>query len=558
MTDIASRPHLKTPVWLRIGGRILAPLLVAVILVFAFHRENERRPLDFWSMNEDYSNVCLAHGLNLDFWLSSPDPAEGRKLTELNTFHPGFPLQATSWVAYRLSCMGKDSDARTRCADTFADPSAFWLTIRLMAIATGIICSAWCARAASNHGFCYAMAVGLFYFCYDPAWDYSIRLLGNESFALPLAIAVAWVAGRSLTAVENHSALRWWTGWGAMCAVCWLNKLNYIAWTAAALPAWVLYLALRRPSVLQMGQRILGFSFGFIVAAFGFASLLLGKGGLSQIVRSHFGVLTHSGSYGEGAARVVSADALQTALRSLMEFRYFLGLAGAVCLISIWIVLSLVRSGKGAKSNATLIVYLLGAAGLFLAATLKHYGPHYLVAGVPAVTLLMLGIGGHMSSKLRWLLSAAVVLVAVHSYRRYSVISDVRYRQTEEMKASLQTISDLTSNPGNSVLWAYRLPERRFGLEYTQLLTEIPEIGDVIDDQFPAQGLGYYSWKPTIRVGREMLSLEKAPWRHAVFDAKLYRHFVVVPNAAARGFFEGSCKRIIDQPNLIVFERIAE
>ena len=558
MTDIASRPPLKTPLWLRIGGRVLAPLLVAVALAFAFLRENESRPLDFWSMNEDYSNVCLAHGLNIDFWLDSPRLSEGRKLTELNTFHPGFPLQATSWVAYRLSCMGKDSDARTRCADTFADPSAFWLTIRLIAIAAGIVCSAWCARAASAHGFCYAMAVGLFYFCYDPAWDYSIRLLGNETFALPLAIAVAWLAGRSLASEENRSALKWWAGWGAMCAVCWLNKLNYIAWTAAALPAWAVYFALRRPSILQMGQRILVFTFGFIVAAFGFASLLLGKGGLGQIVRTHFGVLTHSGSYGEGAARVVSVDALQTALHSLMEFRYFLALAGAVCLISVWIVLSLVRSGKGAKSNATLIVYLLCAAGLFLAATLKHYGPHYLVAGVPAVTLLMLCIGGHMGSKWRLLLSAAVVVVLVHSYRRYSVISNIRYRQTEEMKASLKSINDLTSKPGDGVLWAYRLPEARFGMEYTQLLTEIPEIGDLIDDQFPAQGLGFYSWKATIRDGRETVSLEKARWRYAVFDAKLYRHFIAEPDATAREFFEGKCKRIIDQPNLCVFERIAE
>lgn len=558
MTDIASRPPPSSPAWLRTGRRILAPLLVVVVLAFAFHRENESRPLDFWSMNEDYSNVCLAHGLNMDFWLSASLPSEGRQLTDLNTFHPGFPLQATSWAAYRLASFGKGSDARSRCASTFADPSAFWLTIRLIAIAIGMVCSALCARAASSRGFFYSMAVGLFYFCYDPAWDYSIRLLGNETFALPLALAVAWVAGRSLTSGENGSALKWWGAWGALCAVCWFNKLNYIAWTAAAVPAWAVYFALRRPSVLEMGRRILVFGLGFIGAAYGFASLFLGKGGLGRIVRSHLGVLTHSGSYGGGSEQVVSVNAIQTALHSLMEFRHFLALAGVLCLMAVWIVFSLVRRGKAAASDATLIVYLLCAAGLFLAATLKHYGSHYLVAGVPAVTLLMLAIGGHIGPKLRLLLSVAVALVLTHSYRRYSVNSGIRYRDTQEIKTSLQTLDDLSSKPGSTVLWAYRLPDRRFGMEHTQLLAEIPEIGAVIDENFPTHGLGYFPWSPTVRVGSEQVPLEQAKWRYAVFETELYRHFIIEQQTGTRELFEKKCKRIVNGPNLSVFERLAD
>ena len=98
-------------------------------------------------------------------------------------------------------------------------------------------------------------------------------------------------------------------------------------------------------------------------------------------------------------------------------------------------------------------------------------------------------------------LSAAVAVILIHSYRRYSVNSEIRFRQTEEMKTSLRTIDGLPSKPGDMVLWAYRLPDHRFGMEHTQLLTEIPEIGVLIDEDFPAHGSGYFPWKPTVRVG---------------------------------------------------------
>ena len=558
MTHIASRPSPSSPEWLRIGRQILAPLLVIVILAFVSYRENAGHPLDFWSMNDDYSNVCMTHGLSIDFWLSNTHRADGRKITECNTLHPGFPLQASSWAAYRLSCMGKASDARSRCEYTFADPSAFWLTIRLMAIVTGLFCSALIARAASSHGFCYSMAVGLFYFCYDPAWDYSMRMLTNETFALPLAFAVAWLAGRSLTSGENSSALKWWAAWGAVCAVCWLNKLNYIAWTAAAVPAWAVYFALRRPSLLEMGRRILVFALGFIAAAYSLATLLLGKGGLLQIVRLHRDVLTHSGSYGSGSEQVVSFGSVQTALQSLMAYRHFLVLAGAVCLIAAWILFSLARSGKAATSNATLIIYPFCAAVLFLVATLKHYSPHYLVAGVPAVTLLMLAIGGHIGSKMRLLLSVAVGVVLMHSYRVYSVTSDMRYRYTEQTKASLRKIDNLPAKPGDTAIWAYRLPDRRFGMEFTHLLVDMPEIGEIIDEKFPTQAAGYYPWRPTVRSGSEWVPLEQAKWRYAIFDSDLYRYFVEVHQSESREFFEKHCRRIIDEPNVCVFERIGE
>ena len=95
-------------------------------------------------------------------------------------------------------------------------------------------------------------------------------------------------------------------------------------------------------------------------------------------------------------------------------------------------------------------------------------------------------------------------------------------------------------------------------MEHTQLLTEIPEIGVLIDEDFPAHGSGYFPWKPTVRVGSEWVPLKQAKWRYAVFETELYRHFIIEQQSKAREFFEKNCKRIINEPNLSVFERVAE
>ena len=373
--------------------------------------------------------------------------ADGRQINDNNTLHPGFPLQAASWAAYRLSSIGKGSDASGRCASVLGDPSAFWLSIRLIAIGIGLACSALYAWAASSRGFLYAMAAGLVYFCYEPAWDYSIRLLGNETFALPLSLEVAWMAVRSLNPVEGQPILKWWVGWGSLCALCWLNKLNYIAWTVAVFPACATHLVTQRPALREMGRRVAGFACGFIAAATGLATAMLGWGGLGRILRLHFGVLTHSGSYGNGPEGAVSLSAVRDALHSLATYWSFLGLAALICALSVWVLFSNARRGRAASGDSAYLVYLLSAAGLFLAATLKHYGAHYLIAGVPVLSLLLLGIGGHLHPITRLALSMAVGLVLIHSYRRYSTLQDAGYRHVTEMKASLRAIDTPPGGP---------------------------------------------------------------------------------------------------------------
>ncbi len=547
--------------WQRLCRRILAPGLVIAILLSAAWREDRSHPLDFWSHSEpagDYVNICLAHALNIDFWVSQTPLINGRTVNDNNSLHPGLPLQATSWAAYRIPTLGKSADVAERCESVFVDPSSFWVVLRLAAIALGLVGSILLVRAASTYGFLYSIAVGLVYYCYEPAWKYTICMLGNESFALPLSLAVAWFASRSLNPSEGGAALKWYFGWGSLCALCWLNKLNYIAWTVAALPAFAAYYFALRPPIRQMGSRLAAFGCGFIVAAYALATLFLGSGGLSRILHLHFAVLTHSGNYGIGPAGAVSLSAVRNALFSLSAYWPFLGLSAGICALGLGVVVSTARSGWPRSGNAAYLIYLLCAAGLFLAATLKHYGSHYLIAGVPAISLLLLAIGGHVGAVMRVALSLAVCLGLIHSYRRFWILEDTNFRREMEMKTSLQAVEDLPGRDRGGVMWTYRLPNRRFVMELIQYLAGVPEVAAVIDEKFPTPDSVYFLWNPDVRVGAETRPFDKAKWRYAVFQRDYYGYLLTGSQASAKEYFERHCKRIIDEPMTIVFERTAE
>lgn len=551
MTSRPSGPAIPSQTWPG-SSKWLAPLLVAIFLIAAACRENRNHPIEFWNDGlMDYPGLSLAHALNIDFWLSESSLLNGRRINFDNTMHPGFPFQVTSWVGYRFANLGGGSSAPRRCEDTLGNPSSYWLATRLLAIGISVVCAILYTRAASRYGLAYAVAAGLSYFCYEEGWDYSIRLLSNETFALPLGLAVVFAASRSLSLGGGISTLAWWVVWGAVCALCWLNKLNYVAWTVAAIPAWGFYYFFRRPLAWKMGMQIMAFVAGFIATACLLARLLLGVGGLPKILRLHRDVITHSGHFGGGSSEVVSNQAVWMALHSLLAFWPFLILAGAIYLLSTWILSSLVKSGKAATGNAALISYLLCAASLFFAAVLKHYGPHYLVAGVPAVSLLLLIVGGYLSPKVRLGISVVVGAVLMSSYLGYSATSEKRYRHEVEVKHGLQRLESLPRQPGDAVLWTYRVPVRHFCMELLQSYAGVPEVSEVMLKKFPSPDLSLYSWDRNVRVQSELIPLEQAKWRYTVFDKAWFPEYP----AETREFFERQCVRIVDESSVWIFER---
>ena len=331
--------------------------------------------------------------------------------------------------------------------------------------------------------------------------------------------------------------------------------MNYLAWTAAAVPACGVYFLSRRTALREAAKRVGVFVAGFAVAASAFSTLMLGPGGLARILQLHFSVLTHSGLYGQGGDSMVSTSAMQNALHELAKSWPFFAIVSAVCALSFWVILSNARRGRLATTNAAFLTYLVLTFGLFVAATLKHYGPHYLIAGVPAMGLLLFALGGQISPRMRLALSLMVALLLVHSYRRYWATVDSTYRRVTAMKADLQAVDHLAGRPDAPVLWTYRLPDRRFGLELIRYLCGRPEVAEVIDQKFPTPDLVYFLWNPEVRVGARTLPFHEANWRYAVFESGNFHHFLQGAQAGAKEYLEQHCTKVIDGPLVSVFER---
>ncbi len=545
VTDTLSRPAFTK--W-------LAPLCVAFVLLASAFRENRDHPIAFWNdVLMDYPGLSLAHALNIDWWLSESSFINGRVVTFDNTMHPGFPFQVCSWIGYRLAATAAAPTAQARCENTFADPSSFWRTTKFIALSIGLLFACLYAGLAWKHGPLYSIAVGLFYFCYEGSWDYSIRLLSNETFALPLGLAVTLAAARSLRTKGETPELVMWAMWGAACALCWLNKMNYIAWTVASIPAWAFYFFTRRPSFRVFSLQIAAYILGFAATASLLVKLLLGAGGLHKILLLHWGVMTHSGHFGAGSSEVISNSAIWDALKALSAFWPFLMLSGVICLVALWTLRTLLKSGKAVTTNAALIVYLLAAAGIFFASVVKHYGPHYLVAGIPAVSLLLPIVGEYLSPRARLRLAVAVGLVFISSYWSYASKAETRYRHEVEVEQDLARLDRLPHAEGDAVLWTYRLPVRRFCLELLRGYAGIPKVSEIIRTTYSGNDVVLYPWDQNVRVGSDQVPFEKARWRYAVFDKAW---FVEFPPATTQ-FFEERCVRVVDEPSLWVFERKA-
>ena len=95
-------------------------------------------------------------------------------------------------------------------------------------------------------------------------------------------------------------------------------------------------------------------------------------------------------------------------------------------------------------------------------------------------------------------------------------------------------------------------------MELAQFLAGVPEVASIIDEKFQSPDRVYFLWNPNVRIGTESIPFEKVKWRYAVFERGNFDYFLKGPQAGAKDYFEQHCKRIMDGPEICVFERAGE
>lgn len=436
-------------------GVLLAALVCAGYVAFLAHL-GTAHPLDYHLTDDDYTQHSLAHGLSSEAFLRG-EPAGRRDWFQL--MHPGIPFQVASWLALRASYPVRGQTTQQIVDEVLADPAPFWRTNLLMASAimlAGLVVLA--VATARIFGASYAPVALLLLLAHPVTVKTSYFALGNETFCTLLG-ALMMLAG--LKALADPKALAWSAAAGALAALCYLNKLNYIAWGVGLGLGYVTAIVLDPP---RRGRRFAGLVVCGLAA--GAVTLLLtelwlGHKSVVRMAFLHLGVAMKSGYYGLGSDNnVVDFASVSRAVVSFFSESPAYSLLLLLVLAAPW--LALLRGGQdgvwNAREKLPALVFLSSALVLALLAAFKHYNLHYtLTAAIPAVFLagffwITLGRMARAGFVALVLVALAVNGIAVHHETRKA-----HANQAEDL-AMAARIRELPREAGEVIVWGYRAP----------------------------------------------------------------------------------------------------
>jgi hypothetical protein len=450
----------------------LSIVLIAVFLVMAGVTavESFRDPVAT-AFQDDYGALSLSHGLAVDINFGG---ARGKIATGPRTTHPGLSYQAMSWVNQRLLTLGAD-DAFTRAGRLFDRTALFFrvsIVFCLLLSAAGLYFW-WRFARHLGAGVLPFIAALAYPFHLSETWRFAIGPMGNETFALLFsgifALLVRRVMVESLPGQSSPPLLKSLpsarlnrlmlvAAFGLVSSCIALLKLNYLVWFAG------LFIALVSVSIggnpLSRGFRK---SFLFFLAAvpfallFGYlqARLMIGNEGIQEMFQRHVGIIMHSGHYGSGEETVVSVGELSDNLKN------FFSASGHILIFpALIIATALVLRRRFPKSDSVevklalfFMVLAVSAFALDVAATLKHYFAHYLIAGMvifSAYLLVELRKWSHQSQAIIALLSVVGSIYGWSGYQKHLT-------SVFEAAKAIQTVPEHTarSDDPTFVIYAY-------------------------------------------------------------------------------------------------------
>jgi hypothetical protein len=445
--------------------RAAAALAAALLLLLAGYKgwllRTQRH--GFHEDPDDYAGLSLGHAINVDAW---PETFPSRKVGYFQLTHPGLPLQAASWLAYRAA-RPEGPDAESRALSTLRDPARFWLADR---VAAGVLfaaallaalAAAW--RVAGPLAFLVPLAL----LAFAPAWPYALEQLGIESFALPIFLAL-WLAVRRAVASPPRAAA--WLVVGALGGLAYLNKLNYVAWLVAA---GLASLGQARATPGPAARRALGPAAVVAGAAGSIAAIgtaFLGTDGLAAMLRTHLEYLVNTGLFGSGEPGVVKAS---TAWANFVAF-----VAGDWG-FTAWLVAALTllawarpwRPGateppERASARGPMALFLGGAIALTFLAAMKHYQPRYLVPMVVALAFALLELRDRLRPGVAAALAAATLAAFAHAGLRDRARVIAAEEAIREAAAEADAVRALPLHGGGVRLWLYKVPAVEFSAAF--------------------------------------------------------------------------------------------
>lgn len=486
----------------------MAALLTAAWLTIVFVW-----PTHFWATGNDYVYLSLAHAIHFEFALHHKIDPDAALLN-----HPGLPFYFTSWLALRAAAFSEGSNEIIQSA--LSHPDDFFLASRIIAglITAAAVGAAWLLLRGITAGW-RLLAMLAFFATTSASLRYGLTLLGNETFALPLAVLLFWTIG--LLARASPRANWPWLLLGSVAALGYVVKLLYLdllvaSAAVAAIDAWW---GCRRPGMtllIEFIRRVTLLAVAFLAVAGSLLLAVLGRNGLKALLTFHASIFTHSGNYGSGEVGLVSTVAVGDALTKIAEtaLPYPLVAVVAALIVVLW---EKSRSGSLDRLTALWVTAALAAMLSAAAAVLKHFGSHYVVSISAILPFALLPVLAQR--RFRWVAAAAVAgglgVTAFQAAHEFALESQA----AAEIAEDEIRIAAMPLLPEEARLWTYRVASEKFATAFVATYSGLQSLTAALAD-------------PSLR-DFSSYSMINRPYRYIVLDHDYFPDADAVRNTKA-------------------------
>jgi hypothetical protein len=499
----------KLQAWVTDRKWIFCLLAVLLLLRVAFLHFF---PVALWNSSDDYPVMSLAHGIYLDERLATDAQ---KHVGYAQVAHPGIPFQIMSWVAYRISDIQFVGDFESRVRAVLSDSSRFFLALKIipLIIFSLIFLPIW-GRIVRALPLFYALSLPLIYFSIGPAFTYGFMYLGNDTFALPLGVALLLVLTKA-NQVQGRQSIKWWVLAGMIGGLSYLNKLNYVMWSAGIVFGYVFACLYLRTRILERIANIAAFFIGFGIAIQIIGCLYLGKAGVQSMLTKHGQYVTHSGLYGTGESTYVSlVEVLKNISGSISGYPFFWMLFSVILFQACWILANRRKADRSwLETNLPLIGSFAGAALMVILAALKHYGPHYLIPLAAIMVCIAWWSGTQATSRYQQMFIIPFVMLAfVSAFKDVVSFESIEQSRIISTQKEIAQIHALPLPAGKTRLWTYHVSSKEYMQYFLSLLVESPKLNVLLDESNPKDKhldiFGEYVDK----------ALDEMNWKYAIFQ----------------------------------------
>jgi hypothetical protein len=472
-------------------------------------------PIEFWYSEDEYAYMSLAHALNLEvrlrdgLWFN--DSGLGN--------HPGIPFYLVSWICLRVvSLLTGHRDA---VAYALAEPDTFYLATRIAAgsIALASVVGAYHVLAPLEP---WKRAVAISSFFAADSWSllYGMTSLGNETFALPLAVVFFWCVNK--VASSPKEALVPWLYVGGAATLGYLVKPAYLSILAGGL-ALACIMAVRYPAptgakfkfLCKLILTILG---SFAALSAGVLLVVDGPSEFAGLIRLHTDFLSHTDILGGGRGHSFSFEPILTALITLMSSSSALPFVLALAIAGLaYVVYAEGRSGTLDDQKWLWCVAAVVPLGFASLAILSHFRAYYYL---PAVSCFLPFILKPVLARRGFAVVAMIVILIAGMYSmRDAAYSSAHHKSVaDRMKADEATIDSTPLDDGEARLWTYGLTGKVFVRE---IVLQFAGLQSYIHERENGASKDISSYADVVR-----------PYRYIIFARGSYRNIETLRDRA--------------------------